>query len=294
MEDLLDHPFIEWMEGNITDREDIERAVKGMKDVYHCAAMVSFHPSDRHRLFETNVLGTQLLVNACLETQGLHLIHVSSIAALGRTEDGGEIDESTDWIDSSVNSAYAISKFRAEMEIWRGIEEGLSASIVNPGVILGAGDWHSGSAALIRTIASGFPFYAPGKTGFVDVRDVCDAMEKMMHHRIHAKRYILVSENKTFKEFFTDVALLAGKKPPVWAPPRWVSELGWRLLWLPGKISGNEPVITKEKVVTSYLSYAYKSDRIMKELSFNFRTWKDTLGYCVSAYQDYYERNRKK
>ena len=167
---------IEWFEGDLLDFGSIEDSLEGVKEIYHAGAVVSFYPSDHKSMLKVNIEGTANLVNLALEKAISKFCYVSSVSTLGRADNLGLTDEETYWKASNKNSQYAISKYGAEREVWRGIEEGLNAVIVNPSVILGPGDWKSGSPAFFSRIGKGLKFYTSGINGFVDVRDVSKAM----------------------------------------------------------------------------------------------------------------------
>ncbi|MCU0370166.1 MAG: NAD-dependent epimerase/dehydratase family protein, partial [Bacteroidales bacterium] len=173
---------IEWVEGDILDIFSLEEAMEGADTAYHCAALVSFLPKDRKKLIKINTEGTANVVNAALEKKLRKLCHVSSIAALGRPENLTDvIDEDLVWKTSRNNSVYAVSKYGAEREVWRGTAEGLDAVIVNPSIILGVAGNSQGSSRLFNTVWQGLKVYPPGKNGFVDVRDVARAMILLMN-----------------------------------------------------------------------------------------------------------------
>lgn len=147
---------LEWVEGDVTDMFSLLEAMKGITKVYHCAAMVSFNPKARDKMMKVNIEGTANIVNACLEKGIEKLCYASSVAAIGNpvlkkpgSENGHagpgrfveEITENTPWVASAKNSNYTISKYASEQEVWRGIEEGLNAVIVNPSIIIGPVNW---------------------------------------------------------------------------------------------------------------------------------------------------------
>jgi nucleoside-diphosphate-sugar epimerase len=128
LQDIADK--VEWVEGDVTDLPFLEEATKDIDYVYHAAAAVSFNSKDKEKMMLVNGIGTENIVNVCLDNGVKKLLHVSSIAALGRKENVTEIDENAQWENSPLNSDYAISKFKAECEVWRGIQEGLNAVII--------------------------------------------------------------------------------------------------------------------------------------------------------------------
>ena len=170
-----------WVQGDVLDVFDLDKAMEEVEHVYHCAAVVSFHESSKHEMFKINVDGTANVVNACIDNSVKKLCYVSSVAALGKVPEGHEIDETSEWNNDKSNSNYSKSKHFAEMEVWRGIGEGLNAVIVNPSIILGAGDWSKGSSGIFKTAYDEFPWYTEGVTGFVDVEDVVRAMIGLMN-----------------------------------------------------------------------------------------------------------------
>ncbi|MBC7722151.1 MAG: NAD-dependent epimerase/dehydratase family protein, partial [Pedobacter sp.] len=177
---LIIHQNLEWFQGDILDIIGLEEAMESVTQVYHCAAIVSFNPKERKILYQTNIEGTANVVNGCLDMGIEKLVYISSVASLGRALKNEPINEAAKWIESTNNSEYAKTKFLAEMEVWRGIGEGLNAVIVNPSIILGASDWTKGSAAIFKSVYDEFPWFADGVNGFVDVVDVVDAMVQLM------------------------------------------------------------------------------------------------------------------
>ena len=171
---------IEWVDGDILDYFAIENLLKGVTEIYHCAAIVSFDPKERKKMISNNVEGTANLVNAAIENGVKKFCHVSSVAALGLVENGAMITEETNWVPSKKVSGYSESKFFSEAEIWRGMEEGLDAVIVNPSIILGPANWDTGSAKMFKTVWDGMKFFTRGITGFIDVKDVVRAMILLM------------------------------------------------------------------------------------------------------------------
>ncbi|NVN93854.1 MAG: NAD-dependent epimerase/dehydratase family protein [Bacteroidetes bacterium] len=261
---------IEWITGDIDDIVSLNEAMKGVTQIYHCAAEVSFESKDKLSMFNTNIKGTANIVDAALKSSVRKLCYVSSIAAIGRAENEDLINEETTWKSSGRNSNYAKSKYAAEREVWRGIEEGLNAVIVNPSVILGPGNWESGSSKIFQTMWKGTKFYTNGVNGFIDVRDVAKAMVKLMNSSIENQRYILSSENLSYKELFTRIMTAFGKKPPQFKASLFLLNFAWRFEKLKSTIFNSKPMITKETVNTSQNKYLYSSAKIKQELSFDF------------------------
>ncbi|HEY4205502.1 MAG TPA: SDR family NAD(P)-dependent oxidoreductase, partial [Puia sp.] len=182
---------IEWVQCDLLDPLGLEEAMTGVDAVIHAAALVSFEDADRQELFRTNVEGTANVVNMALEQGVRRFVHVSSVAALGRTNKGETVNEEKKWDNNKGQTNYAISKFYGELEVWRAIGEGLPAVIVNPSTILGVGDWNQSSCAIFKSIYNEFPWYSNGINGFVDVGDVAGAVIRLMEADISGQRFIL-------------------------------------------------------------------------------------------------------
>lgn len=277
---------IEFIHGDILDYEILESAMKDVDEVYHCAAVVSFNSKDKGSLMTVNIEGTKNMVNAALRSGVKKFCHVSSIAALGRALEGETIDEESPWTHSKNNSIYSNSKHGGEMEVWRGIAEGLNATIVNPSLILGAGKWDSGSCELFNTVAKGFPFFTTGINGFVDVKDVVRAMLLLMENNRFGQRYCLNGALISYKDLFTMMANNFQVKAPYIKVGKFLSEIAWRAFWVLGKIQGKKPLITRETARTSTRRYSYSSAKIIKELDFRFTPIEDSVREICELYRD--------
>jgi dihydroflavonol-4-reductase len=261
---------IEWVEGDVTDIFSVMDAMEGIEQVYHCAALISFRPEEHVLMEKANIEGTENVVNASLEKGIRKLCHVSSIAAIGQPEHSAEITESTSWKSSPGNSRYSISKYGAEREVWRASEEGLNVVIVNPGIIIGPGNWGTGSTAIFPAAYKGIKFYTEGVCGFVDVRDVSKAMIRLMESDISNERFILVSENLDYKQFFTLVHSSLGTKPPAIKASRLFTGIGWRAEKLRSAFTGSIPLLTKETAQAAHQYNSYSNKKIKERLGFEF------------------------
>lgn len=276
---------IHWVQGDLSDIWSLEDALEGVETVFHTAAFISYDPRHRDQLFETNIAGTARLVNACLHTGVKRLVYVSSIAALGEAaEPGMPVDEKASWKTDLGHSNYAISKFKAENEVWRGMEEGLEVIVVNPSVILGPGKVASGSNQLFRKIAQGMLFYSPGGTGFVDVRDVARSMIALQEANVVNQRWVLNAVNLSYQTLFNQMAAALKVKAPGILPPRLLAEVGWRLNLLWSRISGKQAFITKETVQSAYRNRSFGGNAILKALpGFAYTPWNDTIDAGAQA-----------
>jgi nucleoside-diphosphate-sugar epimerase len=268
---------IEWVQGDVLDVGALEDAMAGIDKVYHCAAVVSFRPGEHQQMMKVNVEGTANVVNLAIDAGVKKLVHVSSVAALGRARTG-ELDESAEWHESKRNSKYAVSKYLSEMEVWRGMAEGLDVAIVNPSIILGVGYWEDGSGLLIKNAWKEFPYYTQGINGFTDVRDVAEAMFRLMESDIVGERFVISTENWPYYDLFTEMAQQLGKKPPHIAVKPWMAEVVWRMEALKSKFTGKKGILTKETARTAQLKVYYRSEKILKALpGFSFTPLRTTI-----------------
>jgi dihydroflavonol-4-reductase len=276
---------IHWVEGDILDNSSLEDSLEGISAVYHCAAMISFKPEDRKRMLQVNVEGTANMVNSCLHAGVKRLCHVSSIASLGRNSVKGMITEETHWKTSPANSWYAISKYGAEREVWRGAEEGLDVVVVNPSVILGPGDWNKSSMVMFQLASKGLNYYTSGKTGYVDVRDVSEMMIRLMESGVKGERYILNSENIALRTFFDWMLEGFGKpKASIQVKP-WLAEIGWRFEKLKSSLLGKEPRITMETARAANEVHEFSSEKIKKFLKVEFKPVHETVNEVCTYYK---------
>ncbi|MBL4753143.1 MAG: NAD-dependent epimerase/dehydratase family protein [Flavobacteriales bacterium] len=255
---------VKWHEGDVTDVPSLLEVLQEGDEVYHCAAMVSFNPKAKTKMMKVNIEGTANLVNACIEKKVRKLCFASSVAAIGKPEVGQEISEETKWKTSEGKSNYSISKYNSEKEVWRGIEEGLDAVMVNPTIILGPGNWRKSSARMFLDVWRGLKYYTAGVNGFVDVRDVTGAMIKLMKSDISAERFIVSSENVAFKEVFDRIAEGLGKEKPTFEITPFYSEIFWRLDKFNSTVFGAKSRISKE-IARESQGKAYYSVKKLKE-----------------------------
>lgn len=260
-----------WVEGCITDIPSLENAFQNIDYVYHCAAFISFNPKDEEKLRKVNIEGTANIVNFCIAKNVKKLCHVSSIAALGDLQDHETIiTEETDWNPEKPHSDYAISKFGAEMEVWRGQQEGLDVVIVNPGIILGPGFWNNGSSEIFQKIKEGLKYYTKGSTGFVSADDVVKAMYLLMKSEIKKERYTVIAENVSFENLSKTIAKALGKKEPsVYVKP-WVTNLVWRLDWLASSLYLKKRSLSRATAKSLHTETLFDNSKIKNALKFEF------------------------
>lgn len=268
---------IQWMEADITDIPALTKAFEDVTYVYHCAAIIDFNPSSYRLLKKINVEGTANIVNFCLAKNVKKLCYVSSVSAFGSAMQGNLIDETTYWNPDERNDVYSITKYGAEMEVWRGTQEGLDAVIVNPSVILGISPSAGGSGTIIDLGARGIPFYPTGGGGIVDVQDVVRAMILLMNSDIKNQQYLLVGENIYYRDLLTQLANLFGKKPPKRKLSKSFMFFLSSMDWLFSNIFGSKRKVVKATVRSMFNTSFYDTSKIKKELDFEFTPTKETL-----------------
>jgi dihydroflavonol-4-reductase len=282
-EELLNR--FEWYYADLNNRAEAYEALEGATGIYHCAGFVSFNPGDRKQLWETNVHMTEKLVSACSGIPGVKFVHVSSVAAVNGSDNEAQCTEQSGWPAKAL-SWYARSKTHGEMEVWRGITEGLNAVIVNPSVILGPGAWQASSARIFDVVYRGLKYYTRGITGFVDARDTAKAMIALMKSDISGERYVLNAANLSFRDLFTKIALALHKKPPSRYASPFMTSLAWRGELLLSLVSGRVPRITKVSARAAHAMQGYSSEKIRKQLGFTFTGIDKTIQEVAGFYLD--------
>lgn len=264
---------IEWIKADITDVPALEEAFKNVEYVYHCAAFVSFEPDKYLQLRKINIEGTANVVNLCIANRIKKLCYVSSIATIGSHQNQEELlNEQTHWNQDDDNSIYAITKYGAEIEVWRATQEGVDAVILNPGIIIGPGFWNSGgSSSLIKKIYKGMPYFTHGVTAYVDVDDVVRAMVLLMQSDIKNERFIVISENLSFKEFQYQTALSLNVKPASKEATAFILALAWRLDWLHQLLTGKRRRLSKQMTKSVKNTSKYDASKIKNALDFKFK-----------------------
>lgn len=271
---------------DILDVAGLETIMEGIEQIYHCAAIVSFNPKLKQHLFKVNIEGTANVVNAALNAGVKKIVHVSSVAALGRLRDGETVNEKMQWTEEANNSNYGQSKYLGELEVWRGVGEGLEAVVVNPVIILGAGDWNGGSSKLFKSIHDNFPWYSNGVSGFVDVKDVAKSMIQLMQSDISGERFIISAENKSYKEIFDMIAKAFGKKQPHKLVTPSIAKIVWRLEALKSRFTGDDPLVTKETAQSALDEVNFDNSKLKTFLpGFNYRPLEETIAETCAIFQ---------
>lgn len=260
----IDHPQLEKVKCDLLDVMTLEEIMEDITHVYHCAGLVNFSNKHKSRLYKTNVEATANVVNASLNGGVKKLLYVSSVAALDRMRTTAPIHEGMQWTKETGGSTYGHSKYLGELEVWRGIAEGLNAVIINPTIILGPGNWNSGSTAIFKKVYQGLKWYTEGSTGFVDVNDVCRAMILLMESEIQAERFIINAENKPFKDILCMIADAFHKTRPSKKVNPFISEIAWRMEALRSFVIGAEPLITKDTAKAALAKVSFDNSKLLK------------------------------
>ena len=264
---------IEWMEADILDVPSLEIAFQNIRFVYHCAAVISFDPKDEKLLRKVNIEGTANIVNFCIHNKIKKLCYVSSIATLGDlAQNETVLFETSEWNPEIYHSDYGISKYGAELEVWRGFQEGLPIVIVNPGVILGSTIWTQGSGAIFTKVKKGFSFYTKGQTGYVGVNDVVKAMLQLMKSDISGERFCMISEHLTYEEIIKNIAEKTKKTPPKFYIKPWLTNIVWRMDWFFSTFFGAKRTMSKYTATAIHSVDNYSNAKIKNALNFKFQS----------------------
>ena len=273
---------IKWVKGDIIDIPFLQAVINENDFVYHCAALVSFDRKDFNSLNKINTEGTSNIVNVCLDKKVKKLCYVSSTAAIGGS-DSKIITEESKWKKTPTTTGYSVSKYSAEKEVWRGIEEGLNAVMVNPCVILGAGHWDDSSLTIFRTLKKGMKFFPSGSNAIVDARDVTSIMIQLMNSDIHSERYLCIGNNQSFKHLMESISKGLNVTPPTIAVNRTLVTGVRYVLAFIAFVLRKRPSITKESVNSLFGHRKYSSAKIQAELNFSFKTLEETIENSIKG-----------
>ncbi|MEH6762518.1 MAG: NAD-dependent epimerase/dehydratase family protein [Maribacter arcticus] len=278
---------IDWIKADILDIPSLELAFVEVTHVYHCAAYISFNPSDFKLLERINREGTANVVNMCIALGVKKLCHVSTIGTIGRPISNKKATEETEWGRQHANP-YAITKHLAEMEVWRGAQEQLQTVIVNPGVILGPGFWESGSGTFFKTASKGYPFYPPGGSGFITVADVTRSMVNLMNSKITGERFILVARNLSYKEILSHITSTMGKKAPSKELKLWQLQLVKFGDQIRNIITGKARTITNSTIYGLQHPTKFDNSKVTNALEFEFEPLEETIKFSAKLFSEEY------
>lgn len=285
---------VRWIKGDLFDTEALREGMSDADGVIHAAAMVSLHASDRALLFRNNVEGTANVVNVAIEAGIQRFVHVSSIAAIGRLESGALVTEDQKWDSERKTTYYAKSKYQAELEVWRGMAEGLNGVIANPSTILGYGDWDQSSCAIFKNVYQEFPWYTNGINGFVDVQDVAEAIVRLMISDRQNERYIISAENWSFRDLFNSIADGFQKRRPSKRATPLLSGIAWRLELLKSLFIRTRPLLTSESARVANSITRFSNEKLLEALpGFSFTPLDETVQHACRKYLAHLEKLKK-
>jgi dihydroflavonol-4-reductase len=257
---------VQWIEGDVLDSMLLYDAMRDADAVIHAAAIVSFSKSERHQMYHVNVEGTANVVNAAIENKVKRFLHISSVAALGRTTKTETITEEKKWEENKNNTHYAISKYHSELQVWRGFAEGLQGVVINPSTVLGYGDWHQSSCAIFKNAYREFPWYTTGINGFVGVEDVAEAAVQLALSDIDQQKFIVNAENWSFQQLFDTIADGFGKKHPHKEASKGMGEIAWRLEKIKALFTGRKPLLTRETAKVAHSKTSFDNSALLNAL----------------------------
>jgi nucleoside-diphosphate-sugar epimerase len=283
---------VAWKKADVTDPVALMENLRGASAVIHAAAMVSFNPRATRKIFKVNTEGTKNVVDACLALGIPRLIHISSVAALGRDKETLHITEENKWIESDLNSDYAKSKHLAELEVYRGHEEGLSISVINPSVIFAPADWNKSSAQIFKYVWDEKPFYINNPINFVDVRDVANLVWLTYGHPARGERFIANGGTISLQKVLYTIAGLFEKKAPGIEVSASILPLLSRLEEIRCLLMNKEPFITSQTIKAAKFNFEYSSQKAINAFNIKFHTIEDTLEWCCASYRQTFSTNK--
>ncbi|MGD1959716.1 MAG: NAD-dependent epimerase/dehydratase family protein [Fulvivirga sp.] len=268
--------------GDFLSLEFLKQLIPNFNIVIHCAAVVSFSRAKDKEMHDVNVVGTRQLVDTALDNDIDYFIHLSSVAAIGRNDQDNLVDEHNHWITSKSNTSYGESKYFSELEVWRGIQEGLKAVIINPSVVLAPGDWNKGSPKLFKYVWDENKYYGSGKLNYVDIRDVVSAIMLLIDKRITNERFILSAGAISFKLFFEIIAKALKKRTPYIKAPKSLNSFATILFQIKSLITNSEPLVTRESIRVSNNTTVFDNHKVKNMLNFEFISLENTVKWTVA------------
>jgi dihydroflavonol-4-reductase len=271
-------------EADILDMSALRKAFKGVDVVVHCAAQVSFNPRDKKKIYDVNVGGTSNVVNACLEQGVRKLIHVSSVAAFGRQKKSTVITEGARWIPGVKQTDYGESKYFAELEVYRGMEEGLQVMLVNPSVILAAADGFRSSSRFFSYAWAERPFFTDFSVGYVDVRDVVEMIFRLIDSSANGEKFIANAGQVGVGQLLKEIALRIKKTPPSIRLRGGFIECLAVAEDLRSWLTGSAPLISRQSLMLLKDAAVFDNAKAKTRLGIEFRTLEDTLDWCCAEF----------
>lgn len=280
--DLLkdcDFPIV-WHIGELSDQESLQESLKGIDLVIHAAGLVSFFSKDKEKLYEVNSNGTANLINAMLSVGVSKLVHVSSVAAIGRSPELKVINEEFKWTESPLNTEYAVSKYWAELEAWRGEQEGLDLIVVNPSVLLGKANYGKSSTVIFSYVLKENWFYPQGNLNFIDVRDAAKITKLLVENQAWGERFILNGDSIPYREFFSEIAAVFGKKAPAFALRNWQISVASMVISFLRIFGLSKSPITKKTALLSQQAIRFDNNKVQRLLNYRYFSLRESLEWA--------------
>ena len=282
---------IEWIDVDFDDIDSLKTALINVEEVYHCAAKVSFHPDDRKEMYHSNIVGTRNLLFACENSSVKKFCFVSSVAVLDGTDENGKVTEDSNFNPKLHHSKYAKSKHFSEMEVWRASAEGLKTVIINPGVIIGSGNWQSSSGEIFGTFEK-FPYAMSGSSNYVDVRDVANIAIALMERNIFGERFLIISENKKLVEVANLIRQKLGKSQAK-VLPKWILNVGYVLNLLLGWLIPPLRLLNRINIQAVTSHHILSNNKIKERLDYQFIPITESIDFHLKNYIKDHQKSSK-
>jgi dihydroflavonol-4-reductase len=259
---------LEFVVGDLLDPSAVAQAVDGCDLVFHVGAISSYWRARREQIYRVNVEGTRIVMEACLRAGVPRVVYTSSAAAVGIAPHGAA-DETTTFDRLSATCAYADSKRRAEMVVHEMVARGLSAVIVNPVVVIGAGDHYLNAGSLVIAYSKGrIPAVPPGGICVADVDAVTHGHLAAAARGRAGERYILGGENLSYLQVAATIAAAAGARRPHLVVPAGMLALIAPLIDMYNRVSRKPPQLSGEQLRLSRVNFFFNSGKAVRELGY--------------------------
>jgi dihydroflavonol-4-reductase len=269
----------ERVNGEITDRRAVRRAVAGVDRAFHVAGTTSMRRGAASKVIATNVGGTRILCEEALEAGVGRVVHCSSAAAIGPAPPRGRADETQAFPAAARRITYVYSKHEAEGEALRVAAHGLDVVIVNPTFVLGPDDPTGTSMGLVRRfLQREIPVYVDGGINISDVRDVAQGQILADEVGASGERYLLAGRNFTLQRLFADLERISGVPAPALKLPSGLAQGAADAVerfGLPVPVSADE-------VRSASLWWTYTPAKAKRELGYRPRPHEETLADAVA------------
>jgi len=269
-----------WRLGDLAEVDSLEEALQGIDLVIHAAGMVSFDSRDERKLYQVNIIGTANLVNAMLLTGVQKLIYISSVAAIGRSQELFVLDENYKWTESPLNTVYSNSKYYGELEAWRGEQEGLDLLVVNPSILLGKISDDRSSTDIYHYVLEENKYYPSGNINYIDVRDAARITRMLFNSALWGERFILNAESIAYQKFFQLMAEAFDKKSPSTLVNPITLKMAVFFNQIFRKLGWSKSPLNKKTAMISQQKTIFNNSKVNDVLNFEYRSLKETFRWA--------------